>query len=132
MHVNAAFRHVVAVNLVRTVEEMGVEVDPVRWVESFIKRRKVIMSMDGNEEVSIDVDMAVPQQPPIAPVIVVVNLYRLFGEDEKKEDKCEHKSISFVNGVAWVITKRSGGMHTMTGEKHGRSMSLSDRKCSST
>ena len=49
MDVKGAFPHVAMGNLIKRIEEMGFEADLVRWVESFMEDRKVIMSMDGKE-----------------------------------------------------------------------------------
>jgi len=51
MDVKGAFPHVAKGNLIKRMEEMGFEADLVRWVESFMKERKVIMSMDGKKDV---------------------------------------------------------------------------------
>jgi len=55
MDVKGAFPHVAKGNLIKKMEEMGFEADLVRWVESFMEERKVIMSMDGKEGDSMDV-----------------------------------------------------------------------------
>jgi len=56
MDVKGAFPHVAKGNLIKRMEEMGFEADLVRWVESFMEDRKVIMSMDGKEGDSMDVE----------------------------------------------------------------------------
>jgi len=55
MDIKGAFPHVAKGNLIRRMEEMGFEADLVKWVESFMEERKVIMSMDGKEGDSMDV-----------------------------------------------------------------------------
>jgi len=85
------------------MEGMGFEADLVRWVESFKEERKVIMSMDGNEGDSMDVEMGVPQGSPVSPVLFVIYLSGLFGQVEEKEKECESEGIFFVDDVAWVV-----------------------------
>jgi hypothetical protein len=46
MDVKGAFPHVAKVNIIKTMEEMGLEADLVRWVGSVVEDRRVIMSMD--------------------------------------------------------------------------------------
>jgi len=103
MDVKGAFPHVAKGNLRRRMEEMGFEADLVRWVESFMEERKVIMSMDGKEGDSMDVEMGVPQGSPVSPVLFVIYLSGLFGQVEKKEEECGSEGISFVDDVAWVV-----------------------------
>jgi len=102
MDVNGAFPHVAKGNLIKRMEEMGFEVDLVRWVESFMGDRKVIMSMDGKEGDSMDVDTGVPQGSLVSPVHFVIYLSGLFGQVEEKEKECGSEGISFVDDVAWV------------------------------
>jgi hypothetical protein len=65
MDVKGAFPHVAKGNLIKRMEEMGFEADLVRWVESFMEERRVIMSMDGKEGDSMDVETGVPQGSPV-------------------------------------------------------------------
>jgi hypothetical protein len=56
MDVKGAFPHVTKGNLIKRMVEMGFEADLVRWVESFKEERQVIMSMDGKEGDSMEVE----------------------------------------------------------------------------
>jgi len=103
MDVKGAFPHVAKGNLIKRMEEMGFEADLVRWVESFMEERKVIMSMDGKEGDSMDVETGVPQGSPVSPVLFVIYLSGLFGRVEEKEKECGSEGISFVDDVAWVV-----------------------------
>jgi len=103
MDVKGAFPHVAKGNLIKRMEEMGFEADLVRWVESFMEDRKVIMSMDGKEGDSMDVETGVPQGSPVSPVLFVIYLSGLFGQVGKKETECGSEDISFVDDVAWVV-----------------------------
>jgi len=87
MDVKGAFPHVAKGNLIKRMEEMGFEANLVRWVESFMEDRKVIMSMDGKEGDSMDVETGVPQGSPVLPVLFVLYLSGLFGQVEKKEEE---------------------------------------------
>jgi len=103
MDVKGAFPHVAKGNLIKRMEEMGFEADLVRWVESFMEERKVIMSMDGNEGDSMDVETGVPQGSRVSPVLFVIYLLGLFGRVEEQEGECGSEGISFVDDVAWVL-----------------------------
>ena len=99
MDVKGAFPHVAKGNLIQRIEEMGFEADLVRWVESFMEERKVIMSMDGKEGDSLDGEMGVPQGSALLLVLFVI-YSGLFDRVEKEEKECGSESISFVNDVA--------------------------------
>jgi len=109
MDVKGAFPHVAKGNLIKRMEEMGFEADLVRWVESFMEERKVIMSMDGKEGDSMDVETGVPQGSPVSPVLFVIYLSGLFNRVEEKEEECGSEGISFVDDVAWVVEGKDVG-----------------------
>jgi hypothetical protein len=103
MDVKGAFPHVANGNLIKRMEEMGFEADLVRWVESFMEERKVIMSMDGKEGDSMDVETGVPQGSPVSPVLFVIYRSGLFRRVEEKEKECGSEGISFDDDVACVV-----------------------------
>jgi hypothetical protein len=72
MDVQGAFPHVAKGKLIKRIEEMEFEADLVRWVESIIEERKVIMSMDGREGDSMDVETGVPKRSQVSPVLFVI------------------------------------------------------------
>jgi len=94
MDVKGAFPHVAKGNLIKRMEEMGFEADLVSWVESFMEERKVIMSMDGKEGDSMDVETGVQQGSPVSPALFVIYLSGLFGQVEMKEEECGSEGIS--------------------------------------
>jgi len=86
MDVKGTFPHVAKGNIIKTIEGMGFEADLVRWVaQSFMEDRKVIMSMDGKEGDSMDVETGVPLVLPVSPVLFIMYLSGLFGQVEDKE-----------------------------------------------
>jgi len=117
MDIKGAFPHVAKGNLMKRMEEMGFEADLLRWVESFMEERKVIMSMDGKEGDSMDVEMGVPQGLPVSPVLFVLYLLGLFGQVEEKEKECGSEGISFVDDVAWVVEGEDVGECTQQLER---------------
>jgi len=117
MDVEGAFPHVAKGNLIKRMEEMGFEADLVRRVESFMEDRKVIMSMDGKEGDSMDVETGVPQGSPVSPVLFVIYLSGLFGQVEDKGKECGSEGISFVDDVAWVVEGEDVGECTQRLER---------------
>jgi len=100
MDVKGAFPHVAEGNVIKRMEEMGFEANLVKWVESFMKKRKVIMLMDRREGERMDVEMGVPQGLPVLLVLFVVYILGLFDEVEEKEKESENECISYVDDVA--------------------------------
>jgi hypothetical protein len=109
MDVKRAFPHVAKGNLIKRMEEMGLEADLVRWVENFMEERKVIMLMDGKKGDSMDVETGVSQGSPVLPALFVIYLPGLFADVEKEEEECESEGISFVDDVARVVEGQDVG-----------------------
>jgi len=57
-------------------------------VKIFMEDRKVIMSMDGKEGDSMDVETGIPQGSPGSPVHFVRYLSGLLGEVKNEEAEC--------------------------------------------
>jgi hypothetical protein len=120
MDVNGTFPHVAKGNLIKRMEEMEFEADLLRWVESFMEERKVIMSMDGKEGDSMDVETGVPQGSPVSPVLFFIYFSGIFDRVEEKEEECGNEGISFVDDVAWVVEGEDVGECTQRLEGCGR------------
>jgi hypothetical protein len=82
-----------------------------------MEERRVIMSMDGKESDSMEVETGVPQRSPALPVLFFIYLSGLFGKDEKEEEECESEGISFVDDVAWVVEGEDEGECTQRLER---------------
>jgi hypothetical protein len=101
MDVKGAFPHVAKGNLIKRMEEMGLEADLVRWVEIFMEERKVIMSMEGKKGDSMEVETGVPEGSPVSPVHFVKYLSGLFCEvAQAKKDK-RVKARAYVLLMMW-------------------------------
>jgi len=70
-----------------------------------MNERKVILSIDGKEGDSMDVETGIPQGSPVSPVLFVTYLSGLISDVEKEEEQCESKGISFVDDVEWVVER---------------------------
>jgi hypothetical protein len=101
MDVKGTFPHVTKGNVIKRMEEMGLEADLVRWVEIFMEERKVIMSMEGKKGDSMEVETGVPEGSPVSPVHFVKYLSGLFCEvAQAKKDK-RVKARAYVLLMMW-------------------------------
>jgi len=119
MDVKGAFLHVAKGNLIKRMEEMEFEADLIRWVESFMEERKVIMSMDGRDGDIMEVETGVPQRSPVTPVLFVIYLSGLFGKVEEKERKSGCEGISFASAKV-QIDYRLRYAHTRIRQAHSK------------
>jgi hypothetical protein len=81
-----------------------------------MEERKVIMSMDGKEGDSMEVETGVLQGSPVSPVLFFIYLSGLFGRVEEKEKECGSEGISVVDDMAWVVEGEDVGECTQRSE----------------
>ena len=74
MDVKAAFNNVSRSVLGRTLEELGIEADFIRWTDSFMSDRKVKLVLEGREGEEYGVETGVPQESPVAPILFTAYL----------------------------------------------------------
>jgi len=78
MDVEAAFNNVSRQVLSRRLDELGIELDLVRWTDSFMSGRKVKLVMEGREGEEHEVETGVPQGSPVAPILFTAYLSGIF------------------------------------------------------
>ena len=84
--VAAAFPSVARGCLLRKMRAMDIDECLVAWVDSFIRDRRVIMSVDGQDDEPMDVTTGLPQGSPISPVLFAI--YILFAK-KRKHRRCD-------------------------------------------
>ena len=97
MDVAAAFPSVARTCLLRKMREARIDERLVRWTDSFMQDRRVIMSLDGQDGDEMPVTTGLPQGSPVSPVlfaIYVADIHRVV-EDQVEDSR----GISFVDDV---------------------------------
>ena len=100
MDVAAAFPSVARGCLLRKLRTMKVDENLVSWVDSFMRERKVVMSIDGQESEAKEVETGLPQGSPVSPVLFTAYMADIHGEVEGQVPGC--RGISFVDDITWV------------------------------
>ena len=73
----------------------------VRWTDSFMPDRKVIMSVDGQDGKPVSVTMGLPQGSPISQVLFALYIAEIHGVAEDLVEEC--RGISFVDGANCIV-----------------------------
>ena len=105
MDVAAAFPSVARGCLLQKMRQRGIDECLVRWTDSFMRNRRVIMSVDGQDSEPIDVTTGLPQGSPISPVLFAIYIADIHQAVEDKTEQC--RGISFVDDVTWVAEGRN-------------------------
>ena len=100
MDVAAAFPSVARECLLRKMREARIDECLVRWTDSFMQDRRVIMSLDGQDGEEMAVTTGLPQGSPVSPVLFAIYVANIH---QAVEDQVEDtRGISFVDDVTWV------------------------------
>jgi hypothetical protein len=77
----------------------------IRWINSFMTTRRVILVLDGEEEVAREVETGIPQGSPATPIFFVTYLSGIFDKVEKVCDGV--KALSPAGDIAWRAAGKS-------------------------
>ena len=89
----------------------------IRWVDSFLRERKVQLVIDGYTCQVRDIKMGVPQGSLISPILFIIYLSRVFNAIEAK---IPIKALSFADNIDLIATRGSIKEIVETLEKVGK------------
>ena len=107
MDVAAAFPSVARGSHLRKMRAMGIDENLVSWTDSFMRDRRVIMSVDGQDDNPREVTTGLPQGSPISPVLFAIYIADIHVAVEGQVQ--DSRGISFVNDVTWLVEGRDVG-----------------------
>ena len=73
----------------------------VRWTDSFIRDRRVITSVDGQDGEEVPVTTGLPQGSPVSPVLFALYIAEIHQVVESQAEDC--RGISFVDDITWLV-----------------------------
>ena len=82
----AAFPGVARGCLLKKMRRAGIDECLVRWTDSFMRGRRVIMSVDGQDGEPMEVTIGLPQGSPISPALFAIYIADIH---EAVEDQVE-------------------------------------------
>ena len=101
MDVAAAFPSVARGCLLRKLRETGVDKCLVRWADSFMRDRRVIMSVGGQDSDEMAVTTGLPRGSPVSPVLFTLYIADIHQAVESQVE--DSRGISFVDDVTWIV-----------------------------
>ena len=84
---------------VRKMRDMGLDECLVKWTDSFMRGRRVTMSVDGQEGEPMEVTMGLQQGSPISPVLFAIYIAEIHRAVEDENSR----AITFVDDVTWTV-----------------------------
>ena len=73
----------------------------VRWADSSMRDRRVVMSVDGQDGEEMSVMTGLPQGSPVSPVLFALYIAGIHQAVESQVEDC--RGISFVDDVTWIV-----------------------------
>jgi hypothetical protein len=107
MDVQAAFPSVARECLLRKMRDMKLDECLVRWVDSFMRDRRVRMVVDGQEGDEMQVTTGLPQGSPVSPILFAVYIAGVHGAVENAVPGV--RGLSFVDDVTWLAVADNVG-----------------------
>ena len=101
MDVAAAFPSVAWGCLLQKMCNARVDEYLVHWTDSFMRYRRVIMSIDGQDGEEMGVTTGLPQGSPVSPVLFALYIAEIHQAVESQMEDC--RGISFVDDVTWIV-----------------------------
>lgn len=97
MDVKNAYGHVIPSQLYRKMQKLGLPINLLSWVKSFLKNRELRIAFDGQIEEFTAIDAGVPQGSPISPILFLIYISDLFESNAVK-------FISYVDDITLTAT----------------------------
>jgi ribonuclease HI len=101
MDVAAAFPSVARGCLLRKMRNAKLDECLVRWTDSFMQDRRVVMSVDGQDGEVREVTTGLPQGSPVSPVLFALYISEIHQAVESQVEDC--RGISFVDDITWIV-----------------------------
>ena len=121
MDMAAAFPSVSRACLLNKMLAAHLDEDLVCWTDSFMRDRRVIMSVDGQDGHPMAVTTGLLQGSPVSPILFGMYIADVYKAVEDKVSGC--KGISFVDDVTWFVEGTSieevtVGLESCAAESH--------------
>lgn len=83
------------------MRNMGIDECLVQWMDSFMRDRRVTMTVDGQDSTPMEVTTGLPQGSPISPALFAIYIAEIHAAVESQVE--DSRGISFVDDVTWVV-----------------------------
>ena len=94
--VAAAFPSVARGCFLRKMRERGIDECLAGWTDSFMRNRRVMMSVDGQDSDPLEVTTGLPQGSPISPVLFAIYIADIHQAVEGQVEDCRGISLPMM------------------------------------
>src|SRR6266511_455938 len=98
--VKGAFDHVSANQLIKICIDLGLLKLLCSWINSFLVDRKIQLAFDNGTNIKTDIQIGIPQNSPISPILFLIYIRNLFQDLESRD-------MSYINNIDLVASSKS-------------------------
>src|SRR6266487_4875258 len=98
--VKGAFDHVSANQLIKICIDLGLPKSLCSWIDSFLVDRKIQLAFNNGTSIETDIQIGIPQDSPISPILFLIYIINLFQDLESRD-------INYINNIGSVASSES-------------------------
>lgn len=100
LDVKGAFDHVAQEQLLTIMAKIGLPLNLLAWIRSFLNKRQLRLAFNGEEEEFSPIETGIPQGSPVSPILFLIYLRELFPS---------HKVVylSYIDDIAVIASSSS-------------------------
>src|SRR6266545_1198195 len=98
--VKGAFNHISTNQLIKIYINLGLPKSLYSWINSFLVDRKIQLAFDNKINIETDIQIGIPQDSPISPILFLIYIRNLFQDLESRD-------ISYINNIDLVASSKS-------------------------
>ena len=74
------------------------------WIRSFLQNRKIQLKFDGNSQKMTNINIGIPQESPISPILFLIYIKFLFME---RKSSIDERILSYLDDIGLVASLKS-------------------------
>ena len=103
MDIKGAFDHVSANQLLKICQQLELPKSLCYWIKSFMQDRKIQLKFDGNSQEMTDINIRIPQDSPVSPILFLIYIRFLFN----KRINTSERILSYLDDIGLAVSSNS-------------------------
>ncbi len=100
INVKGVFNYVSANQLIKICIDLDLPKLLCSWIDSFLVDRKIQLAFNNGTNIKTDIQIEIPQDSPISPILFLIYIRNLFQD-------LENKDINYINNIDLVASSES-------------------------
>ncbi len=98
--VKGVFNYVSANQLIKIYIDLGLPKSLYSWINFFLIDRKIQLAFNNGTNIETDIQIGIPQDSPISPILFLIYIRNLFQDLESKD-------MSYINNISLIALSES-------------------------